>query len=561
LAGAAWGTLAAAFGPLSLAAPAAATLLGAALLAATEAGQRWPHRWAAAYGRGVAALLGGLALAGLALTAATAAGAVALGGRWGGAAERFGLHLALTPLNLYFLTLSFAMVALALLNFGGGALEERAAGGISAAAGEAGAAAARRRALLLFGLLMAALALCLGLFFATENIFLMFSAFEASALPIFLVVAFFGKRSQKFRASSYLLYFTLAGGLPLLTVLLTLYAATGSLLRPELAALLAEGRVTAVAGWEGVLFLACFLPFGVKLAFFPLHSWLPEAHVEASTEGSMLLSGILLKLGFFGLLQYCLGLWGAALFGVAPLLLTLALVGATATALATYRQLDLKKVIAYSSVVHMNLALFGYLTLAPSALAAALFLNFGHAVVSAGLFGAVGLLQDRSRSRHLLELSGLAAVLPLWSGALLLLLLANAGLPGTVGFVGEAPLLWGCFRAYPYAGLLLTLPTALMGLRCFLLHSQLCWGVAPAYLNPRPLAGGGLLLRSWDISPGGEGAVTLALAGASLLLGLWPSPLLGLLAPAAVGPLAALAPLAPKAVGCAGPAMGCGRLR
>ena len=391
---------------------------------------------------------------------------------------------------------------------------------------------------------MAALALCLALFFGSENVFLVFSAFEASALPIFLVVAFFGKRSQKFRAANYLLYFTLAGGLPLLAVLLTLYAATGSVLRPELAALLAEGRVPAVAGWEGLLFLVCFLPFGVKLAFFPLHSWLPEAHVEASTEGSMLLSGILLKLGFYGLLQYCLGLWGGALFGVAPLLLTLALVGATAAALATYRQLDLKKVIAYSSVVHMNLALFGYLTLAPAALAAALFLNFGHAVVSAGLFGAVGLLQERSRSRHLLELSGLAAVLPLWSGALLLLLLANAGLPGTVGFVGEAPLLWGCFRAYPYAGLLLTLPTALMGLRCFLLHSQLCWGTAPAYLNPRPLAGGGVLFRSWDISPGGEGAVTLALAAASLLLGLWPSPLLGLLAPAAVGPLAALAPLA-----------------
>jgi len=244
----------------------------------------------------------------------------------------------------------------------------------------------------------------------------------------------------------------------------------------------------------------------------------------------MLLSGILLKLGFYGVVKYCLGLFGGALFGVGPILLTLALVGAFATALSTYRQLDLKKIIAYSSVVHMNLSLFGYLTLSAVALQAALFLNLSHALISAGLFNAVGLLQERSRSRNLLELAGLGTVLPLWSQCTLLLLLANAGLPGTAGFIGEAPLVWGCYIHYPYAATLLLLPLSLMGVRSFLLYAQLCWGVAHGHSSPTPLRGGGTLLRSWDLSLGrGEGVALALCSGGALLLGVWPQPLLGLL--------------------------------
>lgn len=358
--------------------------------------------------------------------------------------------LAVGQLNLYFLLLTHGLLALTLISYRQGSLEERASAPLSPAAAEQ-----RRRAATTFGTLLALLGLTLTVHFSCENLALFFLTFEASALPIFGVILFYGKRSPKFRAAAYLLYFTL-------------------------------------------------------------------------------LSGILPKLGFYGVVKCCLPLCGGALFGVAPALLSLALVGALAGSLATYRQLDLKKIIAYSSVVHMNLALVGYLSLSAVALQGALFLNFSHAVVSAGLFGAVGLLQDRTRTRYLPELSGLQSVMPLWSGAFLLLLLANAGLPGTVGFVGEAALLWGCFGAYPYLGFLLLLPMTLMGLRSYLLYTQLCWGVAPAFLNPAPLGvaaapGSALLLRRWDLNPAGEGT-------ALLLLGLWPNLLPGLLEDAAAQP-------------------------
>lgn len=431
------------------------------------------------------------------------------------------------------------------LNFRCSSLEERSREEPT----EATAAARRRhraQRLLLFGFCLGLLQLLLLLFFYSDNLLVFFGAFEASVLPIFLLMGYFGKRSQKFRAMGYLLFFTLLSAVPLLLLLLELYRRSGTVDYGQLLLLQQTGQLFTEAELPWA-FMAFFLPFGVKMAAFPLHGWLPEAHVEASTEGSMLLSGVLLKVGLYGLLRCCLELCGGATLGLAPYLLTAALVGALVTSLSAYRQLDLKKIIAYSSVVHMNLSLVGCFCLSASALSATLFLNFGHAVVSAGLFAAVGVLQDRSRTRQLLELSGLDRTMPLWSAALLGLLLANAGMPGTVGFLGEAGLLWGCLQHF-LAVALLTLPAVgLMGLRNLLLYAQLCWGVSPAFLNPLrlPTAETGpsegtpnpealLLLRHWDVLPLRDGLVLLLLAGLSLLLGLWPQPLLGLLEEAAL---------------------------
>jgi proton-translocating NADH-quinone oxidoreductase chain M len=396
----------------------------------------------------------------------------------------------------------------------------------------------RHRALrgLYFGLNLALLQLLLQLFFYSDNLLVFFASFEASVLPIFLLMGFFGKRSQKFRAMAYLLFFTLLSALPLLLLLLELYQRSGTVHYGALLALQASGRLLSSAELPWA-FMAFFLPFGVKMAWFPLHGWLPEAHVEASTEGSMLLSGVLLKVGFYGLLRCCLGLCGGAAAGLAPYLLTPALVGATIASLSAYRQLDLKKIIAYSSVVHMNLSLMGCFCLSSTALSAALLLNFGHAVVSAGLFAAVGALENRTRTRNLLELSGLDGVMPNWCLALLLLLLANAGFPGTVGFLGEAGLLWGCYQSFVWTPTLALPAVGLMGLRCLLLYAQLAWGVPAPFLNPTrlpelqsfPTHERLLLLRHWDVGYRRDGLVLTLLAGLSLLLGLWPQPLLVLL--------------------------------
>lgn len=460
-----------------------------------------------------------------------------LGGlRLGVTGEAFGLTLNFNDLGFFFALMAQLVLVLTELNFRCSPLEERSREEPETAALESPRRRHRAQRSLLFGLCLGLLQLLLLLFFYTDNLLVFFGAFESSVLPIFLLMGYFGKRSQKFRAMAYLLFFTLLSAVPLLLLLLELYQRSGSVDYGQLLFLQQSGRLLT----EGELpwaFLAFFLPFGVKMAAFPLHGWLPEAHVEASTEGSMLLSGVLLKVGLYGLLRCCLELCGGATLGLAPYLLTAAVVGALVTSLSAYRQLDLKKIIAYSSVVHMNLSLVGCFCLSSTALEATLFLNFGHAVVSAGLFAAVGVLQDRSRTRNLLELSGLDRAMPLWSGALLLLLLANAGMPGTVGFVGEAGLLWGCFQHFLSVGFLALPAVGLMGLRNLLLYAQICWGVTPAFLNPLrlpPVAPASaaetlLLLRHWDVVPLRDGMVLLMLAALSLLLGFWPQPLLGLL--------------------------------
>lgn len=460
-----------------------------------------------------------------------------LGGlRLGASGEAFGLSLNFSDLGFFFALMAQLVLVLTDLNFRCSPLEERSREQGPAFGDDRRRHRARRN--LLFGLCLGLLQLLLLLFFYTDNLLVFFGAFESSVLPIFLLMGYFGKRSQKFRAMAYLLFFTLLSAVPLLLLLLELYRRSGTVDYGQLLFLQRSGLLLTETELPWA-FMAFFLPFGVKMAAFPLHGWLPEAHVEASTEGSMLLSGVLLKVGLYGLLRCCLELCGGATLGLAPYLLTVALVGALLTSLSAYRQLDLKKIIAYSSVVHMNLSLVGCFCLSSTALSATLFLNFGHAVVSAGLFAAVGVLQDRTRTRNLLELSGLDRVMPLWSGALLLLLLANAGMPGTVGFVGEAGLLWGCFQHFMLVGFLALPTVGIMGLRNLLLYTQLCWGVAPAFLNPLRLPKAGapetetpealLLLRHWDVTPGRDGLVLLLLATLSLLLGFWPQPLLELL--------------------------------
>ena len=580
-----------------------ATGVGSGLLLASAEGVGRRLSWITALGArfesATLTLQAGLLLATLALAPALAdaeglRAAVAL------LPERYSLtQLSLTELSYFFLLMTHAVLLLTALAFRATPLEQREyasdllgepASDLSGGAGVAGSLRARRFAVLLFSVILLLLQLLLQVFFTTTNVFVLCSTFEAAALPVFFLMGFFGKRSRKFKAMNYLLYFTLLSAAPLLLLLLWLYVKTGSASLPELTLLCrsgAFGRTTEILG-----FCALLLPFGVKFALFPLHSWLPEAHVEAPTEGSMLLSGLLLKLGFYGLVRFCFGLFPGAAPAVAPVLLTAALVGSCATALAAFRQIDVKKIIAYWSVLHMNGCLFGYFALSAVAAQAALFLNLAHALISAGLFCAIGVLQDRLKTRSLLEISGLWTVMPRWTAAFGLLLLANAGLPGTAGFLAEAGLIWGLFGALPLTGLLLLVPLSVGALRNFLLFTQLCWGVAHRYTGAVALADTGsdtgsdtgagapagagaagagmttgaaagagtsaaaasskgnalaplLLVRFWDVTLRGEGLVPALLALASLVLGLWPGFVLALLETAALELLpAALRPSA-----------------
>jgi len=178
----------------------------------------------------------------------------------------------------------------------------------------------------------------------------------------------------------------------------------------------------------------------------PFHIWLPEAHVEAPTAGSVILAGVLLKLGTYGIIRFMLPLFPYACYYFTPLVLTMCVIAIIYSSLTTIRQIDLKKIIAYSSVAHMNFALLGLFVNNSQGIDGSLYLMLGHGVVSSALFLCIGILYDRYHTRNLLYYGGLVQVMPIFSIFFLIFTLANIGMPGTVNFVGEFLVLIGIFK-------------------------------------------------------------------------------------------------------------------
>jgi len=196
------------------------------------------------------------------------------------------------------------------------------------------------------------------------------------------------------------------------------------------------------------LFLATafFITFATKAPMLPFHIWLPEAHVEAPTIGSVLLASLLLKLGAYGFLRFTLPIFPLACVYYQPVVVSLALIGFVYASFAAFRQLDLKRIIAYSSIGHMNLIVLGIFTFTHQGIEGAIYLMIAHGLTSGGLFFCIGTLYDRFHTRSLKHYGGLQQVMPLFSIAFLLFSLANMSFPGTSNFVGELLLLTGMFQ-------------------------------------------------------------------------------------------------------------------
>lgn len=255
--------------------------------------------------------------------------------------------------------------------------------------------------------------------------------YESALLPMFLLIGLGGQRERKVRAAYLLVLYTLVGSLALLPAVLLALSGAGS---TSLLALVHTGWAPAR---QLVLWWGFFLAFAVKIPVIPLHLWLPEAHVEASTAGSVLLAGVLLKLGTYGLLRFCLPLWPIASAYYGPIALTIALIGVVYASLTTLRQVDLKKLVAYSSIAHMNMGLLAILTLGDLGAIGASFLMLAHGVASPALFLCVGALYDRAHTKALKYLGGAATAMPLFSLALFIASLCNLALPLTPNFVAE----------------------------------------------------------------------------------------------------------------------------
>ena len=273
--------------------------------------------------------------------------------------------------------------------------------------------------------------------FILLDLFFFYVFFESVLIPMFIMIGIWGSRSRKIKAAYYFFLYTLFGSLFMLFGILFIYTITGT---TDFYVLL---NTILDEEYQLKLWICFFLPFAIKIPMFPFHIWLPEAHVEAPTIGSIILASLLLKLGGYGLLRFTLPMFSFGNYFFLPVIYMLGVIGVVYASLITIRQIDLKKIIAYSSVAHMNLIVLGLFSYTQQGIEGAIYLMIGHGIVSFSLFYCVGIIYDRYHTRLLRYYGGLISVMPLFSFYLLCFILANMGFPGTSNFIGELLILVG----------------------------------------------------------------------------------------------------------------------
>ena len=282
----------------------------------------------------------------------------------------------------------------------------------------------------------------LGVFLALD-LFLFYVFWESTLIPMALLIGRWGGERRIYAAIKFLL-FTLAGSVLMLVAAIVLYLWGGNTSDlPQLLHTLPGRLPFALQAW---LFSAFALAFAVKVPLFPLHTWLPAAHVEAPTAGSVILAGVLLKMGAYGYLRFCIPLFPDVVPYAVPWLSILALIGILYGALVALAQEDIKSLVAYSSVAHMGFIILGIFALNPPAMAGAVLQMVNHGLSTGGLFLLVGVLYERLHTRRMSDFGGLWARVPIFGSFFILTALSSAGLPGMNGFVGEFTILLGTFR-------------------------------------------------------------------------------------------------------------------
>lgn len=285
-----------------------------------------------------------------------------------------------------------------------------------------------------------------GVFLALDY-FLFFIFFEVSLVPMYFIIGIWGGERREYAAIKFFIY-TLLGSAIMLVGILALYFGSGLDPRTFDVLVLAEqaNLPTTLQWW---IFLAFFAGFAVKVPIFPFHTWLPDAHVEAPTGGSMILAGILLKMGTYGFFRFMLPTFPDAAKAFAPVLSILAIVGIVYGALAAMAQKDIKRLVAYSSVSHMGFVVLGIAAMTPVALNGAMFVNISHGLISPLMFFIAGsVIYDRTNTRMMEEMSGLFTSVPLVAALMAFTAFANLGLPGLAGFPGEFFTFVGAFPVF-----------------------------------------------------------------------------------------------------------------
>jgi NADH-quinone oxidoreductase subunit M len=298
----------------------------------------------------------------------------------------------------------------------------------------------------------------LGVFLAAD-LFMFYLFWEFSLIPMALLIGIWGGPRRVYAAVKFFLY-TFAGSVFMLAAIIALYLLSGgtTFSLPQIVADLRSGAAVIDPNTARLLFLGFFIAFAIKVPLWPLHTWLPTAHVEAPTAGSVILAGVLLKLGTYGFIRYNLALFPEASAFFAPAIALLATIGILYGAAVSFAQNDVKKLVAYSSVSHLGFVMLGIFALNNLGVQGALLQSINHGLSTGALFLLVGMLYERLHTRDINAFGGVWKVMPLFSALSLVIVLSSVGLPGLNGFIGEFTIMQGAY-ASPYVGAAFVLPS------------------------------------------------------------------------------------------------------
>ncbi|MBI2584526.1 MAG: NADH-quinone oxidoreductase subunit M [Rhodospirillales bacterium] len=347
----------------------------------------------------------------------------------------------------------------------------------------------------------------IGMFCALDMV-VFYVFFEAVLIPMFVIIGVWGGPRRVYAAFKFFLY-TLAGSVLMLLAILAMYFDAGT---TDIPALMTHRFPAALQAW---MWLAFFASFAVKIPMWPVHTWLPDAHVEAPTAGSVILAAVLLKFGGYGFLRFSLPMFPEASVMFTPLIYTLSIVAVVYTSLVALAQEDMKKLIAYSSVAHMGFVTIGTFTLTVQGIEGAIYQMLSHGIVSAALFLIVGVVYDRMHSRDIATYGGLVHRMPAYALVFMLFMLASVGLPGTAGFIGEFLVLVGAFQVNTWVAALAATGLILGAAYMLYLYRRVIFGALTK----------DSLKAILDMSPR-EIAVFAPLVALVIWMGIYPSPFL-----------------------------------
>jgi NADH-quinone oxidoreductase subunit M len=344
--------------------------------------------------------------------------------------------------------------------------------------------------------------------FSALDLVLFYLFFEGGLIPMFLIIGVWGGPRRVYASFKFFLY-TLLGSVLMLLAIMALYLNAGT---TDIPTLMHTAVPSNLQTWA---WLAFFASFAVKMPMWPVHTWLPDAHVEAPTAGSVVLAAILLKMGGYGFLRFSLPMFPIASHDFAPLIYTLSVIAIIYTSLVAMMQEDIKKLIAYSSVAHMGFVTMGIFAGTMQGVAGGVFQMVSHGIVSGALFLCVGVVYDRMHTREIAAYGGLVNRMPLYAIAFMVFTMANVGLPGTSGFVGEFMTLLGTFKVSVTTATFATLGVILSAAYALWLYRKVVFGVLdkPALSSIKDIT-----LR--------EGIILVPLVVLTILFGVYPKPVL-----------------------------------